>query len=43
MEYDEKQIPAVQHCWISKTNADIENKFIIDGIIDTSIYQYLSI
>ena len=39
MESNGKQVPAVQHCWVTKNNATLENKFVIDGILDTAIYQ----
>ena len=31
--------PAVQHSWITKQEANLENKFLIEGILDTAIYQ----
>ncbi len=39
MELGGVKIPAVQHCWNVNTKLDFENKFLIEGIIDTSIYQ----
>ena len=37
MEINGTRMPAVQHCW-NVTN--YYNSFVIDGILDTSIYQY---
>ena len=41
MESNGKQIPAVQHCWITKNNANysVENRFVVDGILGTAVYQ----
>ncbi|RNA39091.1 leucine-rich repeat-containing protein [Brachionus plicatilis] len=39
IEKDGKNLPGVQHSWIIKYNENSENKFIIDGILDTSLYQ----
>ena len=39
MESNGEQLPAVQHCWITRSSANLDNKFTIDGIVDTSIYQ----
>jgi hypothetical protein len=39
IESGDKQIPAMQHSWITKFNGYLENKFLINGIIDTAIYE----
>ncbi len=41
MDIGGAKVPAVQHCWNVNTNMDFENKFPIQGIIDTSIYQWV--
>ncbi len=43
MESNGVEVPAVQHSWITKSNSTNENKFVIDGILDTAIYQYVFI
>lgn len=35
------EVPAIQHTWITKSNSNLENKFTIDGVLDTAIYQYI--
>ena len=37
MEYNGKKIPAVQHCWVIRS--EMENRLLIEGILDTSVYQ----
>ena len=39
MESNGEQVPAVQHCWITRSGAHLDNKFTIDGIVDIAIYQ----
>ena len=39
IEKDGKTMPGVQHSWIIKNKNNYENKFVIDGILDTSLYQ----
>jgi hypothetical protein len=41
MELNGVEIPAVQHSWITKSGISVENKFLIEGILDTAIYQYV--
>ena len=33
------EIEAIQHNWITKFNSNLENKFTIEGVLDTAIYQ----
>lgn len=33
------EVPAIQHSWIAKSNSSLENKFTIEGVLDTGIYQ----
>ncbi len=41
MESNDKQVPAVQHCWITKNNGNytVDNRFVVEGIMDTAVYQ----
>ena len=39
MESNGIQVPAVQHSWVTKCNSNMENRFLIEGILDTAIYQ----
>lgn len=34
-----EELPAIQHNWITKSNSNLENKFSIDGVLDSAIYQ----
>lgn len=39
VDQEGRKLPAVQHSWIIKNTGLKDNKMVIDGIIDTSIYQ----
>ena len=39
MEVNGVELPAVQHLWVVKANAIIDNKLIVEGVIDTTVYE----
>ena len=40
MDINGVETPAVQHSWIQKSeNKSLNNRFEIEGILDTAIYQ----
>lgn len=39
VERDGQKLPAIQHSWIIKNTGEVDNKFVIEGIIDTAVYQ----
>jgi hypothetical protein len=39
MNVNAVNMPAVQHSWNIDNSINYENRFLIDGVLDTSIYE----